>query len=197
MATARTIAAFWRWFATVAERLDQSFTQPDLIAALEERVGKLGPVAWELGPGVRAANAFVISPDGDPDAIPLAAKVIAAAPAMRGWEFHAWKLAKPYGEAIIVDGKEIRVAGWRYLLRRYPDGLFDIAILAPNLRRARLARRRLAGKIMLDALLGEERRLAAIATYDVILRKGREDARSPTSRLRHLAQHLDHLAATA
>jgi hypothetical protein len=164
MATARTIAAFWRWFATVAERLDQSFTQPDLIAALEERVGKLGPVAWELGPGVRAANAFVISPDGDPDAIPLAAKVIAAAPAMRGWEFHA---------------------------------LFDIAILAPNLRRARLARRRLAGKIMLDALLGEERRLAAIATYDVILRKGREDARSPTSRLRHLAQHLDHLAATA
>jgi hypothetical protein len=66
------IRAFWTWFRTVEARLQVSFTQDDLIAALEDRVGRLGELRWELGPGEVAENAFAISPGGDVEMLPLA-----------------------------------------------------------------------------------------------------------------------------
>jgi hypothetical protein len=127
------IGTFWEWFATARESL------PEEAAAVEEldrRVSDLGCPAWEIGPGERAEWFLALSPDGDPASLALTRKVVGAAPSIPGWELLSHRPRKQWDLRFEIESEsgpiEVDARTWRFVAYRYPDGLYDLVILADD-----------------------------------------------------------------
>ena len=191
--------SFWKWFSSVAERLDESFEQNDILEDLDREVGALGPVVWELGPGVTRPNALVISPNGDPEVLSLSQRIVSMAPSIQKWEFASTKPPKPWPREPLRFGTaqgEIRVdiRQWEYILAGLDDGTYELVILARNLRGVDSALYQTIGVVVLDLVLGEEKRLTSISSFSVRTALDKSEARLPRSRLEYLGSHLEHLS---
>jgi hypothetical protein len=132
------VLEFWAWFASIADDLADDFMNEALQDALDARLGRLGEVAWELGPGATAENALAISPDGDPDLLPLTQRIVAMAPELRRWEFHPARPARSESMEFLIgtsgdDEIAIDARSWRYVLFEYPDLTFDVVLEQANL----------------------------------------------------------------
>jgi hypothetical protein len=195
----RAIAAFWAWFGSIADELAADFGEERIHRDFTSRLAALGGLRWELGPGVAASCRLAISPDGDRGRLPAADRVVAMAPAVPEWEFVAGRpprdaalelqLHTSAGAPLDVDARS-----WRYVLSRYPDGAFDIAIeqvgsvgLGDELAHA-------AAVLVLDALLGERRVLLEVNAIEVVSTFAAERARR-ASPIATLVAHLDSLSA--
>lgn len=177
------IDTFWTWFASVAPDLADRLDDRALLAELDRRVHELGPVSWELGPGRAQPCQLVITPDGDREQLALTRAIVAAAPAAPGWELHSARPPKDWQLRFRIEGIEFDASAWRYRLYAFEDGTFDIDIWAPAIG-ARY--RKLAAAIVLDAELGEARRLELIGGITVL----DETPPSGTNRIRELSDHL-------
>lgn len=167
MATDNEILDFWAWFASVADKLGDDFMDNPLQEALDARLGCLGEVGWELGPGSTAECALAISPDGDPDVLPLTLRIVALAPALSRWEFHPARPARAENLEFSIEtspGGELSIdaRSWRYVLFEFPHGTFDIVVEQENLADVSDDDRYTAAVVLLDALLGEGTRLLRI-----------------------------------
>lgn len=99
--------------------------------------------------------------------------IVSAAPSIPDWEFHPAKPPKEWtpvfeiqddeGDAVEVDASE-----WTFVLVRYPDGSTEAMVEAANLGHVSPERRRWAAEIVLDGLLGEEKRLNDIDNVTVV-----------------------------
>jgi hypothetical protein len=60
--------------------------------------GHLNPIdselMWEFGPGIQTGHRLVITPESKRHLRPLVDEILAAAPSLPGWSFHAWRLAE-------------------------------------------------------------------------------------------------------
>lgn len=173
MAHGEQVKEFWDWFAASADGFGERFDNQPLIRELDERVTALGGFAWELGPGLKEKNALVISPAGDRRRLTQTRNIIAQAPTIAGWEFHPAKPPKQWGlvfEMEAVDGATIQIDArdWRYVLLRHADGGFEVLVEAPNLADLSDEDRISAAEIVLDGVLGEQRRLEMPAEVGVI-----------------------------
>lgn len=155
------IRKFWSWFATVADELARNFQNRQLLDLLDAQLRRLGPVRWEFGDGT-----FAISPDGDASLLPLTQRIVALAPPLEGWEFLAARSAKeaPPKFTFNIGGKKhvVDPATWRYVLTRVEKQSFDIEIEQVGLPELSDEDRHAAAVAVLDAVLGEEKRLAFI-----------------------------------
>jgi hypothetical protein len=194
------IRAFWGWFERHADRLAESLDDDmNLQEELDGRLAAFG-VAWEVGPGSNAENALAVSPDGDPDLLPLTRRIVALAPKMKGWELHPARPARtPSLEFSIVssrDAREIRIdcRSWRYVLTRSPDASLDIIVEQENLAGVEENDRYVAAVLLLDGLLGEEVRLSRIRWVEPVLHLDAARARSATP-VSCLPDHLKKLSS--
>jgi len=159
-----SIVEFWRWFETVAPTLDGGFTKP-IVDELDRRIVALG-LSWELGPGTTAKNALVISP-GSLERLEVTKAIIGLAPTIEGWEFLPSKPPKRWKGTfrIPLAGQppiDVDIGTWRYVVLRYPDGAKEIVIETRDLVAYTEERQHWIVEVVLDSLLGEEKRLRTI-----------------------------------
>lgn len=141
---------------------------------------------------------FVISPDGEPELLPVAEKIVAMAPEVPGWEILAARPARPISEfSIESDGRTIQVdpKRWRYVLYKFSDGVFDIVLAQDGLEGVSEAERYAAAFIFLDGALGEARRMHLIRDVEVAAMLSPEQV-SKASAAEHLAAHMTSLILT-
>lgn len=188
------ILEFWGWFATIADELGNDLSNEALHDELDARLGGLGDLAWELGPGSRAENVLAISPDGNRSLMPLTQRIVAMAPELPHWQFHPARPARPEslefsfatrsGAEIAVDARS-----WRYILYRFQDNVFDIVLEQGNLADATDDDRYTAAVVMLDALLGEGNRLLRIRDMEPVVALNADDTKK-ASLISQLPAHL-------
>lgn len=193
----KDVLEFWAWFASIADELGDDFTNQALQDALDARLGRFGEIAWELGPGSTAENALAVSPDGDPDLLPLTQRIVAMAPTLPGWEFHPARPARAESLEFSIgtsSGDEIAVdaQSWRYVLFKFPDKTFDIVLEQQNLTDVSDDDRYTAAVVLLDALLGEGKRLLRIREVEPVAALNPEQGKKANP-ITVLPEHLDSL----
>ncbi len=196
MISRQRIEKFWEWFSSVAGQFGEHLENDDLVRELDARVADLGAFSWELGPGLHRAdaNALVLTPCGDPGLLEQTKAVIAAAPECPGWEFYPAKPPKQWQrrfELIDARGREIDVdaSASRYVLLRYPDGVFDIVVADASLARLPKKLQKAAIDVLLDGELGEERRMVLIHGAEIVSAFSTEMAHK-SSPIESLSAHL-------
>lgn len=169
----KKIQAFWQWFRSVASDFEKSLNDPVLLAKLDAQIAELGDFAWEIGPGQRTDYALTISPGGDRELLSRTQEIVGIAPAIAAWEFFAAKPPKQWDPVFSFensDGREVHIDAtkWRYVLLKYPDGMLEILIEAPNLQELREEDQLLAAEIVLDGFMGEQNRLELVDEIVVV-----------------------------
>lgn len=185
-------AAFWQWFqenAAVIGRLIDSSEAGKLDNLLSVRVHALDRgLAWEVGPGLKKRFAFVVSPNGNPEKLEITKAIVAAAPKVRGWEIHPAKPPKKWDLRFLIGDEPIDARQWRYALTGYNDGEFyDVTILAPDLGELTMKDQRIAGRLVVEGILGERVGLEKIGDVEVVHEANDE---SRFSSISVLSEHL-------
>lgn len=179
------------WFADRAPLLAHNAA---MHAELDARLAAIGPVVWEIGPGVDKPNAFVVSPDGDAALLPLTMEIVAAAPVLADWEWHAARPVKQWNLtfALHADGesRSVDASRWRYVLHDLGDEVVELTVYALFTEDLDDSLRDAAVEIVLQGVLGERRRMSHIGAYDVKVTL--DPAREAIS-ITTLASHLDEL----
>jgi hypothetical protein len=167
------IEQLWRWFADVSTELAGKYEDDEMLDELDRRVAAIGDVSWELGPGSTKECALTLTPDGDPNLLPVTQRAVAMAPELPLWEFYSARQKKEWelqfsmessgGNMVDVDARP-----WRYTLLRLPEGRFDIIVEQPNLGDLIEEDRFAAAVIVLDGILGEARRLLSIDGIEAV-----------------------------
>jgi hypothetical protein len=167
------IGGFWKWFADHADDIaeaalatEREGVHTEALQALDEHIQRLGPFSWEVGPGKEEENALVISPSGDYEQLRATRAIVAEAPSIPGWQFYPAKPSKEWNYTFELhdaeSSYEIDARQWRYILFAYPDGTYDIDVVAPNLENVPEDRRQEALEIAVQGAIGEELRIGFV-----------------------------------
>ena len=175
------IDAWWRTFAAAAPQLDDFFRRPedaaqDLAGWMREHLGGIDErIMWEFGPGARGGDShrLVLTPEGKHRLRPLVEAVLARAPGLEGWEFHAHRFAEVLPTALqtVVERTSVDLTGWRAHAEMSGDGLVDVT-LAPPSRTSPSAESRKAALLLVEVLVGEDLMDVWIGEVDVDVREG-------------------------
>ena len=109
----------------------------DYIDQLDKHLEGLDDFSWEIGFDDRVKKYFLaISPEGDPDLLEKSKIIISQAPNIKDWIFYPAKPPKQWKLIfdILIDGENVRfnASDWKYVLYRFPDGVYDVVIKIPN-----------------------------------------------------------------
>jgi hypothetical protein len=157
--------AFWRWFSQAASRLEaDNFSDPDTLRQLDRHLFNVDSrLNWEIGPGATSPAQLVISPNFNPELVPICKSLLARAPQLPRWSFLMYKPRRPGADTVTVDdlGNEaitLDTSRWTYVILNYPDRGSEVLIAAnealPFDADSRL--RWIAGALTLESLLGEQ-----------------------------------------
>jgi hypothetical protein len=168
----KEVNSFWKWFSDNCGYFGQNFDNEELLDDLDNRINELGEFTWEIGPGTSSMNQLVISPGGDIDLLPYTKEIVSYAPVVFDWEFYH---AKPPKEWEFIfdfekdDGNavEINASQWKYVLLKYDDGMFEVILQTRDLHGFSEDDKIVISEILLDGILGEERRMLFICGVDV------------------------------
>lgn len=187
---------FWEWFSRNAEQLTgavEADRTHDVVAMMDAGAALLpDPLGWEVGPeGDGLMLALTLA--GDLDNLPVAQQLIARAPKLEGWTFHAGRPPKDWDLRFELedDGGEFKIDanGWKYGLVAFDGGrFFDVTIVTEEAVQLETERLELAAAMVLEGLLGEVRYLDAIDRIDVVARLEQE---MPLTEIKYLRDHLD------
>jgi hypothetical protein len=129
---------------------------------------------------------LTLSPDGDAELLELTKEIVQSAPQIADWEFHWARQPRPgQFEFSIgsVDGSSVEIDArpWRYVLYRFPDGVFDIVLEENNLRSLGDDERYAAAVVFLDSVIGEATRIARINEVEPVVKLTKEQASKANS----------------
>ncbi|PRY48074.1 hypothetical protein B0I27_1168 [Arcticibacter pallidicorallinus] len=191
------IINFWEWFSTNYKNFGESFENEELLGELDRLITGLGNFAWELGPGIQAANMLIVSPGGQIELLSQTKEIVSYAPNIEDWEFHYAKPQKQWDDFIFDiyrdngEKVEINASSWRYALLKYNDGMFGIIIKA-DLTELTTEEQITAAEILLDGVLGEEKRILTIAEIEVVT-EFEEQYVNKGNDIKTLAEHITKL----
>jgi hypothetical protein len=184
------IEAWWRDFAAAAPRLENFFRRReadgwDLAGWMREHLGVVDErIMWEFGPGTRGndGHRLVLTPEGEHRLRPLVDEVLARAPALAGWEFHAHRLAESLPAALqaVAERTSVDLTNWVAHAELSEEGLVDITFAPPASGAAGEAARA-AALVLVETLLGEELTDLWVGAIDV------EERAAPGAPLARLA----------
>lgn len=170
--TREEIDEFWGWFSDHSEELRPNRVTPQLIAELEHRLFAIRKLDWEIGPAKDERARLVISPAGNRDQLPVVREIIARAPLLPRWEFHAGKVRRDWNLRFTIDvgdrSVEIDAKRWEFVLYEFKDGTFDLVLKPDEPQDLSPVHLDLAAVIIVDGELGEETRLSKILALDVV-----------------------------
>jgi len=170
--TSEHIASFWKWFSDHSSELSAPSIPDLLITELEQRLFLIHRLDWEIGPGLKEANLFALSPRGDRETLCLTRYIIADAPKIKGWEFHPAKPRRTWNLIfnLMVDREPVEVDAklWEFVAYKFNDGTYDL-IFKPHLGKT-LTEDYLhwAATIIVDGELGEEKRMERIGKIEIV-----------------------------
>jgi hypothetical protein len=178
---------WWRAFAAAVPRLDGFFRQRDpwdLAGWMREHLGVVDErIMWEFGPGTRGGDGhrLVLTPEGEHQLRPLVEAVLARAPRLAGWEFHAHRLAETLPTALqaVAERTSIDLTGWSGRAELSEEGLVDV-VLAPPTPTLPTAETRSAALVLVETLVGEDLMDVWVGAVEVEERAG---AGGPLARL--------------
>jgi hypothetical protein len=166
---------FWKWFSSIAEQLSKDVENRSLIKQLDEHVLSVDPrLSWEVGPGLSKPWQFVVSPNLDRELRAKTRAIVAQAPLLRNWEFHAARQAKKWDYHLEVGARageqliSLDASNWRFVLLRYPDGAHEILLKGNNLPELTDDQRWQAAAITLESILGEDLLLDRINEFELV-----------------------------
>jgi hypothetical protein len=133
---------FFRW---LMPRIDDVWDDPDIQLDINERILSIHDgLTWEVGPDISKPQFFAISPNTDPELLPITVALMRAAPEHPEWAFYAARPRKLWDQRLIearigddivrvdfnnwtfslgvVDGDETR----QFTLTLHPDGDDDL-----------------------------------------------------------------------
>jgi hypothetical protein len=169
------IDAWWRAFIEEVPRLEAFFRgreRWDLAGWMRTHLGAVDErIMWEFGPGTSSAdgNRLVLTPEMDRQVRPLVEVVLARAPVIAGWEFHAHRLAESLPAALqtVLSRTAIDLTAFRARTDVSGDGLVDI-VFSPPSGRLPDAEVRAAALLLVEALVGEELMDVWVGAVEVI-----------------------------
>lgn len=151
---------FFRW---LIPRLDGIWDDAELQAEVGERVsGLCAGLRWEAGPDLDKAHFFALSPNRDPELLPVTVKLISDAPEHQDWSFYPVKPAKNWTARHIeapVAGKQVHMNfdDWTYTLTSFQDGeFFDVNLYTPRDHDLEPEALRGFGDMFVESQLGEQ-----------------------------------------
>ena len=129
------ITEFWNWFISNKDELPSVKPESELFQQLDARIRRWG-FGWEIGPGLKKAHSFTISPNGNEQGMNTTKAIIDEAPKWADWEFYYAKQAKEnWNQATIYDPDiKIDAAAWTYVLLQYPDNKVELLLKAANVK---------------------------------------------------------------
>lgn len=143
-------------------------------------------------------NALIISPNGDAELLKSAKEIIGQAPKLNEWEFYYSKPPKSWDLFFEMQSRndeiiKIDANTWKYVLLKYPDNKFEIIIKAPDLKAFDDDAKILAAEILLDGVIGEERRIELIVGIEVVEEFELDHMAKSNDIKKSLSNHLDKL----
>jgi hypothetical protein len=165
------INEFWSWFCDIAASLARNVENSTSLKELDIRVRDLDPkLSWEIGPGLSKPWQLVISPNLDRDLREEARAIVARAPVLPSWEFHAARQPKKwhYKLELGVDKLLLDASGWTFVLLRYPDGGHEILLKGKGLPPLSDDERWQAAAITLESILGEDMFLDKVNEFELV-----------------------------
>jgi hypothetical protein len=169
------IEAWWRAFAEVAGGLATA-SLDEQVAFMQRLTAVHALLAWEIGPGSReVAHSLAITAGSHAWLRPLIDVILARAPVLPGWEFHAYRQARP----IEMLGPTVRARTGveltkKWTARAWKGRLATVQVLvSPPLGLFRATNKdREAALVALEAMLGEEVFETFVGNVEVARRAG-------------------------
>ena len=165
LAAARAgIDEFWRAWPELQPQLDKAVATNDgdaVVALVSPRVDAIHPgLAWEHAKGISAANALVVTAEGNRDLRSTAERWLRAAPDPdAGWEFHPARQPDPSAleHTLELNGVALPLNETRVAFEADPErALVDVEVHHPQLDRLDDSARTTFTFLVLDWLLGED-----------------------------------------
>ena len=157
------IEAWWKAFAEAGPRLDDFFRRRgswDLAGWMRGTLGLVDErIVWEFGPPARGGDGhrLVLTPESERQLRPLVEVVLARAPRVPGWEFHAHRLPETLAAALrtVAERTSVDLTGWLARATLSEEGLVDVT-LAPPAPLTPTGEVHRAALVLVEALVGEE-----------------------------------------
>jgi len=126
--------AFWNWVEFDSGIVQNGQLDERNYATLDEWVSGLSIPDWEIGPDHAEDQYLALSPNGDLDILKLTDIVVSRAPKISGWKFYSGRPKKNWDGKFIwsIHRETIDINGWKALVLRYPDNIYEIIFLAMN-----------------------------------------------------------------
>ena len=130
-----------------------------------------GTINWEIGPDGRS-KMFCFAINGKAELLRMTEAIIAQAPGIKGWRFHAAKPSRPVPPLInFLAGSKVQAidaTGWRFALRGSDaNRRCDVLVLSGHRRAEMPEQAALAAILLVEMAVGEREFVAGIR--DVIL----------------------------
>lgn len=188
---------FWNWFESNATHIHDAYRARDcdwLDKQISPRVKSIADLLnWEIGPYHEPDDSFVLSPTIREN-LPITRAAIAVAPRLDGWRFLPAKPPKAL-LSLTFSARDCTVNAddWRYRLTAYNNLEFiDIEIFVNARTELRPINEDLFCELVVEALVGEERRLERIG-YLIPTVVEDNTAIENTTPIRYLKEHLEDL----
>jgi hypothetical protein len=155
------VREFWDWFASRADDIRDSGENTEVLSMLDMRIRGIDErLSWEIGPGRHEPMLLAISPNLDPDMLPVTKMFVELAPTLDGWEFYSCRQAKQWNYSIEleIDGRMITLdaSKWYFVLLRYPDGAHEVLLEGEEFSQMTEDKRWEAAAVALESALGEQ-----------------------------------------
>ncbi|MEM7222208.1 MAG: hypothetical protein AAF495_04475 [Pseudomonadota bacterium] len=176
---AAEVTAFWTWFSTHHEEIEQSLGDPQaLVRLIAPRLHRVhGELTFEVGRDAGGTYCFVVSADGILKTMPAVETLVAGAPGLAGWRVVAFRPPKERIETIQFQGCSFAPDDFWYAPLMNEDGQRLDLVIAVGEDKAPPDDEQIIGAafLLLDALIGE---------YNVMTRVGAIDfAKVPAAEL--------------
>jgi hypothetical protein len=162
---------FWDWFRQVADVLAANVENATLIRELDRQVRSLDPkLSWEIGPGLSKPWQLVISPNLNRGLRETTREIVARAPLLPAWEFHAARQPKKWHYRLELGGDKMPIdaSAWTFILIQYPDGSHEVLLKGKDLPPLSKSERWQAAAIALESILGEDMVIDRIDEFELV-----------------------------
>jgi len=189
------ILDFWDWFSENEKIIKRLFINEDdkLISKISEKVKSINSgFVWEVGPGIKKEQSFVISPNRNKERLILSKEAIQFAPSLEGWEFFSAKPKKQWKRRLETnfEGKRrlVDFNGWSYFLTAFEGRrFFDITLVPSSFWIEEIGNLKELAGLLVENELGEELLIERIDRIEI------ENDEVESSRLTMIEHLYDHI----
>jgi len=172
------IEEFWEWFINseklIIEIINDDFHEgrKSLSRNMDNFILQFGMFTWEMGPtGDRYY--LTISPNGNEELFEVSREIVAYAPDLKQWKFHAAKPKKEWDLKFKVfddfmTPHEVDASSWEYFLSRNASQKIEINILARNINYLDGETKLTAADVVVTSLLGEAFKIQNVESIKVL-----------------------------